>query len=309
MDLNALWFSDGDGTKEGDTALAKKETSLNMNGSGSLDAEGNTIVWDEVNVLSTSGLGKEGASKTTFLTIGETQTFQLDASTLAYLAEYEDQSALTLGIRATSVNGGDNVKLNAVAEEGEDDGKSFYLTLGLAGVWQEDAATADGILNNGEALMAVTDADANGFSTVDGVDFALDNVTLRVVDGRTANPLDLTGFGAGDKVILDGKTNVGSLYNICSPVKPLKSVFTSGMAISTTGSTSLNQYVIVQFINPLAFQQSTQKAGIFIGSGSIGGYQRTKAFGDFAFQSNNVANGLATPGAYAIEYIAPGVSI
>ncbi|MBD2423084.1 cadherin repeat domain-containing protein [Cyanobium sp. FACHB-13342] len=127
MDLNALWFSDGDATPDGSTSLTKTQTSLNMNGSGSLDAEGNLITWDEVTVLSTSGLGKLGTTKTTYLTAGEEQTFTLDAGTLAFLDSFKEESegseggtydfsSLTLGVRATSVNGGDSVKLNAVAD-------------------------------------------------------------------------------------------------------------------------------------------------------------------------------------------------
>lgn len=127
MDLNALWFSDGDALKEGDTTLTKKEGSLNMNGAGAYDADGNLITWDDVEVLSLSGLGKEGVSKDAFLTAGE--TYALDASLLgAY-----DLANLLIGVRATSVNGGSSIKLVSESEETVsgptvDVGQSFNYT-------------------------------------------------------------------------------------------------------------------------------------------------------------------------------------
>jgi hypothetical protein len=39
MDLNALWFSDGDSRSEGNTKLSKSDNSLNMNGA--------TQVWED----------------------------------------------------------------------------------------------------------------------------------------------------------------------------------------------------------------------------------------------------------------------
>lgn len=95
-DINALWldYAGGDNT----TSLALK--ALNMNGTG--------IVWDDLAVLSSAGLGPAGTEKATFLTEGETLTYSL--SDLGF-GSIEDWSEVTFGVRATSVNGGGSVKL------------------------------------------------------------------------------------------------------------------------------------------------------------------------------------------------------
>ncbi|TGW03896.1 immunoglobulin-like domain-containing protein [Mesorhizobium sp. M2E.F.Ca.ET.154.01.1.1] len=92
-DLNAIWWSDGDSTVDGSITLSKSDSSLNMNGTG--------IVWDGYDYLSSAGLGKLGEAKSTFITQGET---------LTYIANVSLADVSTLGIRATSVNGGDSIK-------------------------------------------------------------------------------------------------------------------------------------------------------------------------------------------------------
>ncbi|TIV68324.1 MAG: hypothetical protein E5V89_22655, partial [Mesorhizobium sp.] len=92
-DLNAIWWSDGDSTVDGNITLTKSDSSLNMNGTG--------IVWDGYDYLSSAGLGKLGEGKSTFISQGET---------LTYTASVNLTDISTLGIRATSVNGGDSNK-------------------------------------------------------------------------------------------------------------------------------------------------------------------------------------------------------
>ncbi|RWA87438.1 MAG: hypothetical protein EOQ32_24740 [Mesorhizobium sp.] len=92
-DLNAIWWSDGDSTVDGNITLTKSDSSLNMNGTG--------IVWDGYDYLSSAGLGKLGEGKSTFISQGET---------LTYTASVNLTDISTLGIRATSVNGGDSIK-------------------------------------------------------------------------------------------------------------------------------------------------------------------------------------------------------
>jgi hypothetical protein len=107
FDLNALWFSNGDSTVDGSTTLVKSDSSLNMNGSNTVwDDEGNAtsekITWDSYLKLSSTGLGSEGEDKCTFISEGESKTFD---------APYGfDPEGITLGVRATSVNGGDGIK-------------------------------------------------------------------------------------------------------------------------------------------------------------------------------------------------------
>jgi hypothetical protein len=89
-DINALYWSDGDATGGEGTMTgfnAKKDSALNMNGSGQ--------AWDSGIKLSSAGLGTEGTAKPTYLTAGESlfQTVALDWNSLD-----------TLGVRATSTS-------------------------------------------------------------------------------------------------------------------------------------------------------------------------------------------------------------
>jgi Calx-beta domain len=89
-DINALYWNDGDTTVDGGSLLgfnAKKDASLNMNGTGE--------VWDGGVKLSSAGIGTEGLNKATYLQTGETyvQTAAVDWNTID-----------TLGVRATSTS-------------------------------------------------------------------------------------------------------------------------------------------------------------------------------------------------------------
>jgi len=92
-DLNAIWWSDNDAQIEGSVTLSKSDSSLNMNGT--------QVVWDGYEWLSSTGLGKLGESKDTFLSQGETLSFAVDV-------DWADVTIL--GVRATSVNGSDSIK-------------------------------------------------------------------------------------------------------------------------------------------------------------------------------------------------------
>ncbi|WP_152224591.1 VCBS domain-containing protein [Pseudomonas sp. SCB32] len=97
LDLNALWFSDGDKLVEGTVTLTKSDNSLNMNGTG--------VTWDDVYKVSSTGLGSAGVNKASFLTTGESMSFSLATLDLppaitALLAS--DPRLLTLGVRVTS---------------------------------------------------------------------------------------------------------------------------------------------------------------------------------------------------------------
>lgn len=97
MDLNALWFSDGDKTVEGTVTLTKSDSSLNLNGTG--------ITWDDYYKVSSTGLGSAGEDKASYLTAGESMSFSLDtlglpAAITSLLTS--DPTALIIGVRATS---------------------------------------------------------------------------------------------------------------------------------------------------------------------------------------------------------------
>jgi hypothetical protein len=119
FDLNALWFSNGDDAVDGDTKLVKSDSSLNMNGSNTVwDDDGNAtsekIVWDDYAKLSSTGLGSEGEDKSTFITVEDGPV----TLTNAVAPENFNPETWTLGVRATSVNGGDSIKwVDTQAEE------------------------------------------------------------------------------------------------------------------------------------------------------------------------------------------------
>ena len=109
MDLNALWISDG---SKQSAKLSKKHNSLNMNGEGSIDGEGNQINWNDYKLISLPGLRSAGKDKPSYLAKGE--IYSLEPEYLKGL----DLSTLTLGIRATSVEGlvdSDSLKLNSTS--------------------------------------------------------------------------------------------------------------------------------------------------------------------------------------------------
>jgi hypothetical protein len=103
FDLNALWWDNG--TNDGSSpTLSKADNALNMNGSGATD-------WDGYAKLSNTGLGPAGENKTTFVEEGETWTFTLADLGVNPNGAFDPASGGTLGVRATSVNGGDSIKL------------------------------------------------------------------------------------------------------------------------------------------------------------------------------------------------------
>lgn len=101
FDLNALWWDDGEDDGSG-VKLSKADNSLNMNGSDSED-------WDGMAKLSNAGLGKEGENKSSFISEGETAVFTL--ADFGITGDFDVANGGTLGVRATSVNGGDSIKL------------------------------------------------------------------------------------------------------------------------------------------------------------------------------------------------------
>ncbi len=97
MDLNALWWSNEDSTKNGQFTLAGKDNSLNMNGTN--------IVWDGYDKISDTGIQQDGW----YLTAGTIKTFAMTAETGS--AAFNPYTFSTLGVRATSINGGgDGIK-------------------------------------------------------------------------------------------------------------------------------------------------------------------------------------------------------
>ena len=155
FDLNALWFSDGDGTSDGYT-LTKSDSSLNMNGSTTVWDEGTSttekITWDDYQKLSSTGLGSEGVDKDTYITAGDSETF-------AASEDFDPEIFTTLGVRATSVNGGDSIKwADTEAEVSEDNTEPTVDATDPSGFTEEEDASAQDLSNSGTVSFDDVDA-------------------------------------------------------------------------------------------------------------------------------------------------------
>ena len=165
-DLNAIWWTDGDSTVDGNVTLSKSDNSLNMNGTG--------VVWDGYCMLSSSGLGKDGENKSTFISQGETLTYTAKVS----LADISG-----LGIRATSVNGGDSIK-------GVDTGADHTYTMPSVSIG--DASVEEG----GKAQFTVSLSNAYAYDI---------KVYYGTSDGSATSGSDYTG-ASGYVIIPAGQT-------------------------------------------------------------------------------------------------------
>lgn len=198
MDLNALWWSDGDDASEGSVSLTSKQSSLNMNGSGSIDPDGNAVTWDQVSILSSTGLGKAGTSKSTYLTAGESYSISIPSGSWA--SSIED---LTIGVRATSVSGladgSSSLKLVAVGEAGEVPTQRIFV-IG------EGAPGFNGYFDSNEdGKLGAADLSATATFGADGnVDLAAAATIVEFVGaGPYMSSIDLSGFGEEDSIIVN----------------------------------------------------------------------------------------------------------
>ncbi|WP_341853560.1 Ig-like domain-containing protein [Microcystis aeruginosa 1339] len=102
MDLNALWWSNGDSNADGNIVLSKADNSLNMNGTG--------IVWDGYDKISDTGLTGTEHNGSSLLTAGNTYTYSYSKDQGVEIEALLAGGVTTLGVRATSVNGTDGIK-------------------------------------------------------------------------------------------------------------------------------------------------------------------------------------------------------
>jgi len=102
MDLNALWWSNGDSNADGNIVLSKADNSLNMNGTG--------IVWDGYDKISDTGLTGTEHNGSSLLTAGNTYTYSYSKDQGVEIEALLAQGVVVLGIRATSVNGTGGIK-------------------------------------------------------------------------------------------------------------------------------------------------------------------------------------------------------
>lgn len=213
MDLNALWFSDGNAVASA-PPLTGKDNALNMNGT--------KVAWDGVLKVSNPGLGREGTDKPSYLTAGESLL-------LAAPTGFNPAAWGVLGLRATSASGEGSLKaVDAVPvviapQAGQvliydaDNQNTGIAFSGATAIQQAidvasagdrlyvGAGTFEGIVLNKQLTIigsGITGADAtridpstvNSYGSLDGVWLGLDS------DGSTLQSMRITGGTNGIQV-------------------------------------------------------------------------------------------------------------
>ncbi|MFI0403297.1 MAG: VCBS domain-containing protein, partial [Cyanobium sp.] len=135
MDLNAIWWSNNDTIAQGQINLSKADNSLNMQGTG--------VVWDGYQKISATGLSGTEHNGSSLLTAGSTYTYTYSATQGVDLESWIAAGTLTLGIRATSVNGSSGIKEVNVNWD------VFTPNMAPVGVNDSGTATEAGGTNNG----------------------------------------------------------------------------------------------------------------------------------------------------------------
>ncbi|MCJ1884507.1 VCBS domain-containing protein, partial [Pseudomonas sp. LA21] len=185
LDLNALWFSDGDKLVEGTVTLAKSDNSLNMNGTG--------ITWDDVYKVSSTGLGSDGVNKISYLTAGESMSFSattLDLPTAITALLASNPTLLTIGVRVTSDS--------SISGEGK-----YVDTSGTLITSVNHAPTLDTVSNGTVTDTAGDDTYAAVTGTLHGSDSDGNTVSYKLAGSVAAS-------GTGDSLGFD--VQKGSAY-------------------------------------------------------------------------------------------------
>jgi Ca2+-binding RTX toxin-like protein len=153
MDLNALWWSNGDSNADGNIVLSKADNSINMNGTG--------IVWDGYDKISDTGLTGTEHNGSSLLTAGNTYTYSYSKDQGVEIESLLAQGVVTLGVRATSVNGTDGIK----AVDGQFVFVPYDTTPPTVTVNIVDASLNDG--DNNSLVTFEFSEDVNGFTVGD----------------------------------------------------------------------------------------------------------------------------------------------
>ncbi|MCZ8247643.1 Ig-like domain-containing protein [Microcystis sp. LE19-195.1E] len=153
MDLNALWWSNGDSNADGTIKLLSKDNSLNMNGTG--------IVWDGYDKISDTGLTGKEHNGSNLLTAGNTYTYSYSKDQGVEIESLLAQGVVTLGVRATSVNGTDGIK----AVDGQYVFVPYDTTPPTVTVNIVDTSLNDG--DNNSLVTFEFSEDVNGFTAGD----------------------------------------------------------------------------------------------------------------------------------------------
>jgi hypothetical protein len=172
-DINAIYWGDGDKVANEDGGLkgfdAKKDASLNMNGTGQ--------AFDGGLKLSNAGLGTDGVNKPTYLTAGET----MDAFTIT--ADFDDLK--TFGLRATSTSNPEG-SIKGVDSSAEET-KAPEISL----------ADADCVIEGGKSIFTINLSNAYDYDIT---------ISYKTVGGTATDGDDYTG-ATGTVVIKAGQTS------------------------------------------------------------------------------------------------------
>ena len=213
MDLNAFWWSNGDSKADGTIRLLSKDNSLNMNGTG--------IVWDGYDKISDTGLTGTEHNGSNLLTAGNTYTYSYSKDQGVEIESLLAQGVVTLGVRATSVNGTGGIKavdgqfvfvpydntpptvtvdiVNASLNDGTNSSLvSFEFSEDVAGFDNSDVNVSGGTLSD------FTQVDGNSYTAIFTADDAVETIGSVSVAADSYSDIAGNNGGAGtDTVTID----------------------------------------------------------------------------------------------------------
>lgn len=286
MDLNALWWSNGDSNADGTINLLSKDNSLNMNGTG--------IVWDGYDKISDTGLTGTEHNGSSLLTAGNTYTYSYSKDQGVEIESLLAQGVVVLGIRATSVNSTGGIKavdgqfifvpydntpptvtvdiVDASLNDGTNNSLvSFEFSEDVTGFADGDVSVSGGTLSD------FTQVDGNSYTAIFTADDAVETTGSVSVAADSYTDLAGNNGGAGsDTVTID---TLNPTVGITFDNSPL-----TGQNFSTT--------VTFQFSEAVSFTASnvTLANGVlsnFTGSGSS--YTATFTATDFQSPTGTLA--------------------
>ncbi|WP_042790762.1 Ig-like domain-containing protein [Microcystis aeruginosa] len=213
MDLNAFWWSNGDSNADGTIRLLSKDNSLNMNGTG--------IVWDGYDKISDTGLTGTEHNGSNLLTAGNTYTYSYSKDQGVEIESLLAQGVVTLGVRATSVNGTGGIKVvdgqfvfvpydntpptvtvdivNASLNDGTNSSLvSFEFSEDVTGFDNSDVNVSGGTLSD------FTQVDGNSYTAIFTADDAVETIGSVSVAADSYTDIAGNNGGAGtDTVTID----------------------------------------------------------------------------------------------------------
>ncbi|CCI15692.1 Similar to tr/Q8E9G6/Q8E9G6 [Microcystis aeruginosa PCC 9807] len=215
MDLNALWWSNGDSNADGAIKLLSKDNSLNMNGTG--------IVWDGYDKISDTGLTGTEHNGSSLLTAGNTYTYSYSKDQGVEIEALLAGGVVTLGVRATSVNGTDGIKavdgqfvfvpydntpptvtVDIVDASLNDGTNSSLVTFEFS---EDVTGFADGDVSvSGGTLSDFTQVDGNSYTAIFTADDGVETIgSVSVAADSYSDAAGNNGGAGSDTVTIDTK--------------------------------------------------------------------------------------------------------